>query len=42
MNAISKLAQIAITVSNVSVALSFYRDILGLNLLFSPSDNLAF
>ena len=39
---ISKIGQIAITVSNVEKALSFYRDILNLEFLFSPSENLAF
>ena len=36
------LGQLAITVSNVEAALNFYRDILGLEFLFSPSENLAF
>lgn len=39
---LSEIGQIAITVSDVSVALPFYRDVLGLNFLFSPSPNLAF
>jgi predicted enzyme related to lactoylglutathione lyase len=39
---LSEIGQIAITVSDVSVALSFYRDVLGLNFLFSPSSTLAF
>jgi predicted enzyme related to lactoylglutathione lyase len=38
----SKLRQIAITVSDVTAALTFYRDNLGLNFLFSPSPDLAF
>lgn len=36
------IGQIAHTVSNVDTALSFYRDILGLTLIFQPSANLAF
>jgi len=39
---ISKIGQLAITVSDVQKALEFYRDILGLEFLFSPSENLAF
>lgn len=39
---ISGIRQIAITVSDVSVTLPFYRDVLGLKFLFSPSPNLAF
>ena len=39
---ISKIGQLAITVSNIEKALSFYRDILNLEFLFSPSENLAF
>jgi predicted enzyme related to lactoylglutathione lyase len=39
---LSDIRQIAITVSDVSQALRFYRDVLGLNFLFSPSPNLAF
>lgn len=38
----SSIGQIAITVSDVSAALTFYRDILGLGFLFAPSQNLAF
>jgi predicted enzyme related to lactoylglutathione lyase len=41
-NSITKIGQLAITVSNVEQALTFYRDILGLTFLFSPSENLAF
>jgi len=41
-NSITKIGQSAITVSNVKQALAFYRDILGLTFLFSPSENLAF
>ncbi|WP_223670779.1 VOC family protein [Kangiella shandongensis] len=37
-----ELGQVAITVSNIQSALSFYRDALGLEFLFAPSDNLAF
>jgi methylmalonyl-CoA/ethylmalonyl-CoA epimerase len=39
---LSDIGQIAITVSDVSVALAFYRDVLGLQFLFSPSTDLAF
>ncbi|WP_299976048.1 VOC family protein [uncultured Pseudoteredinibacter sp.] len=42
MGDISHIGQIAITVSNVKEALSFYRDQLGLEFLFAPSDQLAF
>jgi catechol 2,3-dioxygenase-like lactoylglutathione lyase family enzyme len=38
----SSIGQIAITVADVPQALSFYRDILGLKFLFSPSPTLAF
>ncbi len=39
---ITELGQLAITVENVEDALGFYRDILGLEFLFSPSEELAF
>src|SRR5882762_7933019 len=39
---LSDIRQIAITVSDVGVVLPFYRDVLGLTFLFSPSPNLAF
>ena len=39
---LSEIGQIAITVSDVSTALPFYRDALGLKFLFSPAPNLAF
>jgi predicted enzyme related to lactoylglutathione lyase len=39
---LSEIRQIAITVSDVSAALPFYRDVLGLTFLFSPAPNLAF
>ena len=39
---ISAVGQIAITVSDVQAALGFYRDILGLDFLFSPGAQLAF
>ena len=39
---LSEIRQLAITVSDVGVALPFYRDILGLTFLFSPAPNLAF
>lgn len=39
---LSQIGQIAVTVSDVSLALPFYRDVLGLAFLFSPGPNLAF
>jgi predicted enzyme related to lactoylglutathione lyase len=39
---LSEIRQIAITVSDVGIALPFYRDVLGLTFLFSPAPNLAF
>ena len=39
---LAEIGQIAITVSDVSTALPFYRDVLGLTFLFSPGPNLAF
>ncbi|MBD3666963.1 MAG: VOC family protein [Kangiella sp.] len=39
---VSNIKQIAITVSDVDKALEFYRDILGLEFLFSAGPNLAF
>ena len=39
---LSDLGQIAVTVSDVSAALAFYRDVLGLSFLFSAGPNLAF
>ena len=39
---LSEIGQIAITVSDVRSALTFYRDVLGLTYLFSPGPNLAF
>lgn len=39
---ISALGQVAITVSDISKALVFYRDTLGLHFLFSPTADLAF
>jgi len=39
---VSKVGQIAITVSDVQKALAFYRDVLGLGFLFSPNDTMAF
>ena len=38
----TELGQIAVTVSDVAKALSFYRDTLGLTFLFSPGPTLAF
>ncbi len=40
--AVKGIRQIAVTVSDVSRALAFYRDILGLEFLFAPNDDLAF
>jgi predicted enzyme related to lactoylglutathione lyase len=39
---ICELGQLAITVKDVEVSLPFYRDLLGLPFLFSPTKNLAF
>ncbi len=39
---LSEIGQIAITVSDVDRALKFYRDVLGLQFLFSAGPNLAF
>jgi len=39
---LSDIRQIAITVSDVSTALPFYRDVLGLAFLFTPAPTLAF
>ncbi len=39
---LSAIRQIAITVSNVDLALKFYCDVLGLKFLFSAGPNLAF
>lgn len=39
---LSEIRQIALTVSDVSTALPFYRDVLGLTFLFSPAPALAF
>jgi catechol 2,3-dioxygenase-like lactoylglutathione lyase family enzyme len=36
------IRQIAITVGDVTTAIAFYRDVLGLQFLFRPGDNLAF
>lgn len=36
------IGQVAITVSDVGTALRFYRDVLGLDYLFSAGPNLAF
>lgn len=41
-NKVSEIMQIAVTVSDVGVALPFYRDVLGLKFLFSPAPTLAF
>ncbi len=39
---VEALAQLALTVSDVEAALSFYQSILGLQLLFRPAPTLAF
>ena len=39
---VSEIRQIALAVSDIGNVLPFYRDILGLKFLFSPSPNLAF
>ena len=41
-NVVGKIGQVAITVSDVGSAVAYYRDVLGLNFLFSPGPNLAF
>jgi predicted enzyme related to lactoylglutathione lyase len=40
--ALSDIGQIAITVSDVARATTFYRDVLGLKFLFAAGPNLAF
>lgn len=42
LHQLSGIGQIAVTVSDVSTALAFYRDVLGLDFLFSAGPNLAF
>ena len=42
VTALSEIRQIAVTVSDVDVALAYYRDILGLAFLFSAGPELAF
>ncbi len=39
---LSEIGQIAITVSDVTKATAFYRDVLGLKFLFAAGPNLAF
>ena len=39
---ISRIRQIAITVTKVDDAVVFYRDVLGLQFLFRPAEDLAF
>lgn len=39
---LSHIRQIAIAVSDVASAVAFYRDVLGLEFLFSPGGDLAF
>jgi predicted enzyme related to lactoylglutathione lyase len=41
-NKIIGIGQVAITVSDIATALPFYRDVLGLQFLFSPAPTLAF
>lgn len=40
--ALAEIGQIALTVRDVSQTTAFYRDVLGLKVLFSPGPNLAF
>ena len=40
--ALAEIGQIAIVVSDVAQAVTFYRDVLGLRFLFSAGPNLAF
>ena len=42
LRTLSTIGQIAITVSDVAAALTFYRDALGLRFLFAAGPNLAF
>ena len=42
MPVLGSIGQIAITVSDVAVATTFYRDVLGLTFLFEAGPNLAF
>jgi predicted enzyme related to lactoylglutathione lyase len=42
MTALSTIGQIAITVSDVELALTFYRDVLGVEFLFRAGPELAF
>jgi predicted enzyme related to lactoylglutathione lyase len=37
-----EIGQVSVTVSDVATVLPFYRDVLGLEFLFSPGPNLAF
>jgi predicted enzyme related to lactoylglutathione lyase len=39
---VTQIRQIAITVSEMASALAFYRDVLGLEFLFSPVEHIAF
>lgn len=39
---VSEIGQIAVTVRSIDTALPFYRDVLGLDFLFSPGPTLAF
>ncbi len=39
---VSRIRQIAITVTKVDDAVAFYRDVMGLELLFRPGGDLAF
>ena len=39
---ISEIGQVALVARDIAASLQFYRDVLGLEFLFSPSDNLAF
>lgn len=42
LHALSEIGQIAIVVSDVAKATTFYRDVLGLKFLFAAGPNLAF
>jgi len=41
-HAVGSIGQVAITVSDVGLAVTYYRDVLGLRFLFSAGPNLAF
>jgi len=39
---LAQIGQIAVTAHDVSLAVAFYRDVLGLRFLFQPGESLAF